>query len=467
MPREKLYLVRRDLETFTGPLTVTDISKAMERMSVGLRDEVSGHCGPWVFLDDRERLRRFYPELLSIVQATSVSGWSADVGGFRNEPTVKGPVSITSQKPSRRWLMAAAFFGLALVAALVAWLLAGSGELSSRIVGPAMPATTDYDAMLASGQDREFMTSMEPQLERVMDRAMRKRDALSTWIPYLRAFAFIGGNGEIDGFPSKKLRGEAGVAAPADCSMKSWVKRWRDGVAEFQAVANGGDLPSDHWGRVLAWDPWWINRRGQSGWIRPRNFYQGCIAMASMALQQQANAPGAAAVRHRMEWLRESMIPALPLLQASQGPQAGQNAATSSALAAHPDSSVFSLWNCMDKAKSRIELDRCLEAPWQNLMQDDYNREKFYWATLRLAVQARMSGDKSEWKLVRKDLEAFLAGRDHSDSYTRLDYSEELRFIGSVNGKLPESLETSSPSLVPALAPAKSRDEDIQVDLAH
>ncbi len=455
MPGAKLYLVRRDLETFTGPLTATEITKSMERMSVGLRDEVSGHCGPWVFLDDRERLRRFYPELLPIVQSTSVSGWSADVGGFRNEPTVKGPVSIPSQKPARRWLMAAAFFGLALVAALVAWLLAGSGELSSRIVGPQLPATSDYDAMLGAGHDQEFTAAIEPQLARIVDRALRKREALTTWIPYLRGYAFLAGAGEIDGFPLKKLRGEAGVAAPADCSLKSWVKRWRDGGADFQPVASGGALPSDHWGRVLAWDPWWINRRGQTGWIRPRNFYQGCIMMAAAAFhqsgQQPGNVPGGAAVGERLRWLLESLAPALPTSTIQEGTKAG------------PDSTVFGLWTCMDKATSRVDLDRCLESPWHKLMQDDYNREKFYWATLRLAVQSRMSGDQAEWRLVRKDLEAFLAGRDHSDSYTRLDYSDELRFIGSVNGKLPESPDASQPSP----APAKSRDEDIQVDLAH
>jgi len=459
MPREKLYLVRRDLETFTGPLTAPEIAKSMERMSVGLRDEVSGHCGPWVFLDDRERLRRFYPELLAIVQSTAVSGWSADVGGFRNEPTVKGPVSIPSQKPARRWLMAAAFFGLALVAALVAWVLAGSGELSSRIVGAQLPATTDYDAMLVNGRDQEFTAAMEPQVARVVDRAMRKREALTTWIPYLRAYAFLAGAGEIEGFPLKKLRGEAGVAAPADCSLKSWIKRWRDGAADFQSVASGGVLPSDHWGRILAWDPWWINRRGQAGWSRPRNFYQGCVLMAARAFQQASqqasqqavNNPGSAAVRERLRLLTESLAPALPPAIAQDGSRQIK------------DSSVFGLWTCMDRARSRVDLDRCLEAPWHKLMQDDYNREKFYWATLRIAAQARMSGDREEWHLVRKDLEAFLAGRDHSDSYTRLDYSDELRFIGSVNGKLPESPDASQPSP----APAKSTEEDIQVDLAH
>lgn len=456
MGKERLYLVRRDLETFTGPLTSAEMAKAMERMSIGLRDEVCGHCGPWVFLDDRERVRRFYPELVPVIQAVSGNDWSTDVATFRNEPTVRGAVPLPSRKPllpARRWMMAAAFFGLAVIAALVAWFLAGSGELSSRIVGGIggdLPATTELESLLAPGQEREFVSTLGPGLPRIIDRSLRKRETLSTWLPYLRAYAFLNG-GEIEGFPAKKLRGEPGVAAPADCSVASWRKRWQDSASRLRLVTAGGELPSDHWGRILAWDPWWITRRTQTGWIRPRNFYQGCVTLALRAFDQPDSVPGARAVRERLERLAEAVNSldgnrVLPHVPASPGLP-----------------TVFGLWSCMDTARNRVELDHCLDAPWQDLMNSDYNRERFYWSMLRLAVRARMAGDNTEWTLVRKDLEAFLAGRDSSDSYTRLDYAVELHFIGAVNGKLPGDVDaiTSSP------VPEKSASGDIQVELAH
>lgn len=452
MPRAKLYLVRRDLETFTGPVTAAELSKLIERMAVGLRDEVTGHCGPWIFLDDRDKLKKFYSELLPIVQAASVSGWSTDANEFRNEPTVKGPIILAKKKPDRRLILAAAFFGLAVFAAMVAWMFAGSGELSSRIIGSQIPPASELTALLQTGGEKEFVAVIQPQLPRIIDRVNRNHDFMAAWLPFLRAYAFFG-SGEIDGFSSKKLRGEAGVAAPADCSVKAWTKRWHDALPSFNSVALGGALPSDHWARLLAWDPHWINRRSQSGWIRPRNFYQGCVMAAVRAFDSIPGGFPADGVRARLAVLSAALEnPGKAQEDSSTGKANGSTKAT-----------AFGLWTCMDLARSRTELDLCLEAPWQNLMQSDYNREKFYWSMLRLAVKARSTGDQSSWPLLRNDLQAFISGRDQSDSYTRMDYSDELHFVGAIKGVLPAVMDTTPPPS----GPVKSFNEDIQIDLAH
>ncbi len=452
MGRAKLYLIRRDLETFTGPVTAAELARLIERMAVGFRDEVTGHCGPWIFLDDRDKLKKFYSELLPIVQAASVSGWSSDANEFRNEPTIKGPVILAVKKPDRRLILAAAFFGLAIFAAMIAWVFVGSGELSSRIIGSQIPPASELTALLQTGGEKEFISLMEPQLPRIIDRGNRNHDVMAAWLPFLRAYAFYGA-GEIDGFSSKKLRGESGVAAPADCSVKAWSKRWNDAYPSFNAVAKGGPLPSDHWARLLAWDSHWINRRSQSGWIRPRNFYQGCVMAASRAFDSIPAGATADVVRERLALLTAVL----------QNPGKAQGEGGPGKKTGSGKASVFGLWTCMDSARNRIELDQCLEAPWQNLMQSDYNREKFYWSMLRLAVKARSEGDQASWPLLRNDLQAFISGRDQSDSYTRIDYADELHFVGTINGVLPAVMDTTP---LPS-GPVKSLTGDIQIDLAH
>ena len=452
MPRAKLYLIRRDLEAFTGPVVAIELAKLMEHMAVGLRDEVSGHCGPWVFLDDHEKLKKFYPELVALVRSAAGTGWTTDVGAFRNEATVKGAISLVGRKADRRLMIAAAFFGLALLAALVAWMLAGTGELSSRIISSPLPPTAELNSLLQLSKEKEFAGAIEPQLPKIVDRANRNHEALVAWLPYLRAYAFLGA-GEIDGFQSKKLRGEVGVAAPADCSVKAWVKRWRDASPSFSVVANGTTLPSDHWARLLAWDPFWIGRRSQAGWIRPRNFYQGCVMAAVRAYESINTKMTADPIRERLAVLSAAFH--VPGQARDQGP-----VKLSAALG---KVTTFGLWSCMDSARDRLELDRCLESPWQDLMRSDYNREKFYWSMLRLAVKARSNGDQAAWPLLRNDFQAFLSGRDHSDSYTRIDYTDELLFVGAVDGVLPETMN----ALPPPAGPVKSLNEDIQVDLSH
>ncbi|NBQ52388.1 MAG: hypothetical protein EBU49_02240, partial [Proteobacteria bacterium] len=280
----------------------------------------------------------------------------------------------------------------------------------------------------------------------------RSHDVQAAWLPFLRAYAFFG-PGEIDGFSSKKLRGEAGVAAPADCSVKAWSKRWNDAYSSFNAVAQGGSLPSDHWARLLAWDPHWINRRSQSGWIRPRSFYEGCVMAAVRSFDSIPAGATTDAVRERLAVLTAVL----------KNPSKAQVEGASRKGTGSAKVTAFGLWTCMDLARNRIELDRCLEAPWQNLMQSDYNREKFYWSMLRLAVKARSEGDQASWPLLRNDLQEFITGRDQSDSYTRIDYSDELHFVGAIKGVLPAVMDMSPP---PA-GPVKSFNEDIQIDLAH
>jgi hypothetical protein len=109
-------------------------------------------------------------------------------------------------------------------------------------------------------------------------------------------------------------------------------------------------------------------------------------------------------------------------------------------------------------------MDACLGKPWQELMITDYNREKFYWGLLRIAVKARYQGDNKTWVLLRDELQAFMRGREFSDSFTRLEYADELGFLSydATNG-FPQSIDSTKPST----SPMKSAVGDAQVDMAH
>ncbi|MEY4630874.1 MAG: hypothetical protein RIQ81_994 [Pseudomonadota bacterium] len=452
MASSKLYLVRHEVESFIGPLTAAEFGRNLSRLSIGMHDEVSSHCGPWVFIDDRERMKKHYPELLTHLKDAMSGGWVADAGAFKNEATIKGSMPLTTREPDRRMLFAAAFFGLATLAAIVAWILAGTSELSSRIVGGNQPVLQDALNLLNSGRDQEFISYLEPHATALAERSGQNKEHFTSWIPVLRAYAFMG-SGELSGLSGKKLRGEAGIAAPADCSLQSWKKRWREAAPKLADLTSGKALPSDHWARVLAWDPWWVRRRSQAGWLRPRNYYEGCLAMAAKALdlvisegQKTAGAGALSAARSRIEFQRAILAGNANFNNASMPPD------------------NLGLWTCLDSAADRPALDACLDRPWQNLMLNDYNREKFYWAVLRVAVNSRRLGDRNAWSLVRNELQAFLERRDSGDSFTRIDYADELRFVGrGADGALPASLD-GTPPMAPSM---KSLVEDVQVDMAH
>lgn len=466
-----LYLIRKDVELFLGPMTIRELKANMDRMAVGIRDEVSGSCGPWVYLDRQDLLNRHYPELVSLVQETTTDGWISDSGPFRNEPTAKGLMVSPGARPSRRRWFTGIFFGSALLFGVMLWLLTRGGELSSRIVGDKLPDVSMVEVQLANGDESRFVALMAPNIAEIIDRANRNQTAMDMWLPSLRAWSFwvgplsqqvgtgalpaiegyAAGRGEIDAVAAKKLRGLAGVAAPADCSLAAWRQRFTDALPSIELLDSGRQLPSDHWGRLLAWDPHWIRRRTQVGWKRPANFYHACLRSARNALSGLSVAPARqqaiASVRDRLDLIHalvsgEAITPSLRKVRGD---------------------SVFGLWSCMDLSTNRLELDRCLGREWESMMESDYNRERFYWSMVRMAMAAWRRGDNTGWQQIRNDLQSFLVGRDPSDTYTRFDYAGELGSIRAAGGSLPERIMTG-PGAVPV---TRGSGQEIEVDISH
>ncbi len=59
----RLFLVRRGLESYTGPFSLEEFIRRYEAMDFSLQDEVSGSFGPWIPLDNLPALKKNYPDV--------------------------------------------------------------------------------------------------------------------------------------------------------------------------------------------------------------------------------------------------------------------------------------------------------------------------------------------------------------------------------------------------------------------
>src|SRR5258708_5662786 len=113
---QKLFLIRRGLDTFLGPMSLQDLRVSYGKMSFGFQDEITGHLGPWVPLENIEALRKFYPEVAAIVHHDIATSWG---GGDQVTKVVRSAsaVSRSKQSKSRFGTFAFSFFIMAAAAA--------------------------------------------------------------------------------------------------------------------------------------------------------------------------------------------------------------------------------------------------------------------------------------------------------------------------------------------------------------
>ena len=70
---ENLYLVRRKRTEIHGPLRKNELKTFLSKQTPLSEWEVSGNLGPWVFLENEERLKQSYSELWQELNAPSFS----------------------------------------------------------------------------------------------------------------------------------------------------------------------------------------------------------------------------------------------------------------------------------------------------------------------------------------------------------------------------------------------------------
>ncbi len=418
----KLYLIRRNLETFTGPLTLNEMKEAYKHMQFGLQDEVSGHCGPWISFDNLADIKKHYPEIARIVNEDMLAGWGVSDHGTRivNEDTKR-----IETKSTRGIGLALTFLVIALVAFAAAIYMANGSKLSGR--ANSDDVTPDQIQTYIDRNDAAgFGSFMEAHVDDLVDRTIRQKKPEAQWLPYLRLFAFTR-DGQVNGLPPQYLRGGSALAAPADCSLKMWRRRWRASLKDWNDFISQRKLVRADWAKILAWDPNWIRRRDNKGWLGSQNYYVGCLTMADKALGEMyadtslvTNAAdwekiGINKIKQRLSWI----------LEVSRDGQSGQGSAPS------VDNNL-SVWTCFESAKEAKDLSKCKDGqPADQDIWQAYNDERFGWNLVRIAATARGNLPAN----VQAQLGMLATKLGRGDHFTRFDYRAELRLLKAMTGK--------------------------------
>jgi len=433
----KYYLVRRGLHAFAGPLTLSEFRADFKRMAFGVQDEVSGHAGPWIMMDNAERLARYYPEISRVVHDDMSESWRMSdhsskryTGGAKAQRTAR-------KETQRTIILALAFLGLAIFAAVAAmWLAGGAGAFSSKTAEVSSGVTiAQVAASLNRSDHREFLSLMQTNIGEITSRHNRSKEGSIEWIPYIRAYAFLN-DGAVEGVSPKSIKGNNAAIAPIDCSEKTWKKRWKESAKSWSQFVSGKTMVRAQWARLLAWDPHWVRRRQSKGWIVPHSYYQGCIQQSYRAflnLKAESGAAAAAgeldvnsveyqAIAARLKWLSE----------VSSAPASGQSVVAEK-------ENILSLWSCYEAAEAISALGQCYETlkiPESGL---SYNDERIASALLRLTIKSN-AADMDALEELRNRFPKLQAG----DSFTRLDYSAELKHLR--NTLKLENLPEATPS---------------------
>lgn len=426
----KLYLIRKGLESFVGPMTLAEMKEAHKRMGFGLQDEVSGHCGPWVIFEDLERIKKYYPEVARIVNEDMLAGWGVSNHGVPLKEAAPEETRRLQAKPSRSFGFAVAFLVIAVLAFAAAVYMANNGRFSGKLKdGGEEPVLEQAQGFLDRRDSIGFDQYMEANLEGIVRKTVLAKNGESPWLPHLRLFAFSH-EGAVKDLDPKLLRGATAASAPSDCSLRTWRKRWRASVKQWAQQANERKLVRGaHWSRLLAWDPHWIRRRDSKGWPTGLNYYVMCLSMADKALAEVAADPslvttaadwdklGMPKLRQRLTWVLEMA-------------KDGQSTQSFQADASNPMSS----WNCFEGARDLKSLARCREGasepsdPWTS-----YNDERYAWNVVRLAAKEKGVPTPELLDLVAK----VTAKINKADYFTRFDYRPEHKFARGLGKSSP------------------------------
>lgn len=415
----RLYLIRRNLETFVGPMTAEDLSRAYKRMDFGLQDEVCGHAGPWVQLDDLSRIKKHYPEVGRVVRDDMLQGW-----GVSDHTMNSATVKFKARRSGRGLGFALAFLVVAMIAFVAALYLAGGQKLSGKLKGDPYAPTLEEMNLYVEADDYKGLNSYILAHQETIATMVQESPVIANdWTPYLRVRAYHE-DGTFQNLSSKQLRG-GGIAAyaPNDCSYDSWKRLWAGSYRGWRTVVSGKKLPRKHWARILTWDPHWVGRRESKGWIWPQNYQVACLLMAKKALadlpDDGAALPGTIAKDYevygysaliaRLDWLVGSVV--------GGAPEAMEfDPATADAL---------SQLTCLEGAPDQDSLQACKGLFQGSAEWAAYIEERYVWSLVRLYANGRGRINPDQLKEV-SDIYNRLQVNDY---FTRFDYRAEKDFV--------------------------------------
>ncbi len=426
MSRSRYYLVRRECREFLGPMAAPEFKQRFDRLEFGMQDEVSGHCGPWVVLDRKDELLKHYPELAKIFGEDLPLSWRENTGHAkvisRKDSRKDQKKNLDEQRRSRNDFhnymeqrnrqsttrKVVAFLTLAVSIAVSAFILIQRDEYPS----------VDDVALAAQKQDpSEFLNIMGLKVIPQAGKLVKSQKQQIIWLPYLRMYAYFT-TGAIDGVPQKLLRGDAPMAAPQECSVDFWKRKWRESSDQNITFVQGKSLQKNPWTKLLTLDPEWVRRRPQKGWSRPRSYLEGCIMTAFAAMRSLASGVKSETevstdmpegVSEMVLGRLRSQLDVINNGRASQAPVAG----------------FLSRLSCLETQARVEDLNLCINGvdPQFKPLLD----ERIAFAVLRIAFQsADIQLDKQQ---LSQRLQSLAAKFQTEDVMGRLDLGPETKMV--------------------------------------
>jgi hypothetical protein len=432
MPTGRLYLVRRDSREFIGPMLIGEFQQRLARMEFGLQDEVSGHCGPWIVLDQKDLLTMHYPEVAALLGDSLPLSWREVTGHAKvisRQDTRKDRHKKAGESKSANRKTDVEDFSAYLMrrrrhknfnVAVALGFLVCAGLLGLWFAGKKddLPNPTDIASLASKSDSTEFLNVMGLKVVPFAPRIVKNPKTQATWIPFLRMYAFST-NGAIDGVSSKYLRGDLPTYAPADCSVEVLKRKWRENAAQVALFTQGRVLAKNPWTKLLAMDPNWARRRSAKGWIKPRNYYEACLMAGSMAIRSVALEPGFGADPE--DGVNSELLATISRRIQSQLEIINSGKTTM----AVEKSSLLGSLTCLDNIQDVAELDRCKVSfdPQIRPLLD----ERTALALVRVAVNSSGGAADGRWMSAMN----LAATRIMSeDVMSRADLSPESKLIG-------------------------------------
>lgn len=410
---KKLYLVRRDLENIHGPMTLEEFQVGFDRMKFGLQDEIAGHCSRWVFLENSKLLKKHYPDVFEYVYQ-NLKSWSHGVSN-----------RIPEEPKEFNKKMIIKFFGIFSVILLIGggWAY-HKNWISFHIPQESAEFTVEQAITLLKEEKISVLAKkLKANLPSVVESVQNSAGIREPWMPVIRWYAFHG-SGSVAGVSPEIIRGNVDAFVPGDCSEQAWKKQIQASLPQWSLLMKHEKDTADIWSRLLAWDPHWIMRRPQTGWIKPESYISACIYMALKSFFSVASED---------EFMKQILLTykekSTFIIHSIKNRLAWQswlvNGTARPILAFDRQNMDFlTQWSCLESADSMEKLFTCHEYYPHINQKVSYLDYRFIMNFIRLNLKEDTVEDKYLAMITDRMLEAPLL-----DSFTGFDYRAELAFL--------------------------------------
>jgi hypothetical protein len=236
--------------------------------------------------------------------------------------------------------------------------------------------------------------------------------------------------GSIEGVSQKMLRGEQPAASPLDCSVESWKQRWRENANQLAPFVQGKSMNKNQWTKILSIDPNWVRRRPAKGWIKPKNYFEGCLMTAAVAIRSMTTDPASGADA------KDGVTPDILAAVNRRLQQQLEIISTGRSSGGVERSNILGQMTCMEGALTMQELDICrtsADIPVKSLLDEKYALSLLRVVTLQQGIV--------ESKLTSQ-IPGALSKISGEDLMSRLDITPEYRLLGYLanGGAIEQSL---------------------------